>query len=367
MSKYNYHLDKTSTKHICPECGKKTFVLYLNEENKPIDSECGRCDREQKCSYHLSPKEYFKNKGIYNNRFNSRTFKKSEPPQRQPEEQKKPFLIHPNRFAESISIPYEKNPLFIALCSLLNPLVDKETIRDTFDLYGVGTSSKYESSTEFFQIDQNGNIRTAKVMAYDTITAKRIKGTLNWIHTEGNKGIWKYDKSEFSNSLPEDFRLEQCFFGSHLIDDSNKDKVIMLFEAEKTALIIASLLYNDPSNIFIPIATGGVGNFNPKKTRLENKWDKHQALKNRYVVLFPDMGKFEEWRTKGMKLYNFCSQLYISSVLEPNHINIFKPKCEINQGEDLADIILKYIAQGKKAEDLVELLLYSYNIDNRLF
>lgn len=52
-----FHLDKSSKKYLCPGCGKKTFVIYVNAETKIAINEhaFGRCDRENHCSYHVKP------------------------------------------------------------------------------------------------------------------------------------------------------------------------------------------------------------------------------------------------------------------------------------------------------------------------
>ena len=56
MTQYRYQLDKSSKKFHCPECGKKRFVKYIdNETGEYTDSHYGRCDRETSCTYNLSP------------------------------------------------------------------------------------------------------------------------------------------------------------------------------------------------------------------------------------------------------------------------------------------------------------------------
>lgn len=57
---YRYSLDTTSKKFICPNCNEKRFVKYVdNFTNKFLHKDVGRCDREQSCGYHYSPKQYF--------------------------------------------------------------------------------------------------------------------------------------------------------------------------------------------------------------------------------------------------------------------------------------------------------------------
>lgn len=99
----------------------------------------------------------------------------------------------------------------------------------------------------FWQVDNQGKVRTGKVMLYYPETGKRVKEPYNhisWVHS----------------LIPhKDFNLCQCFFGEHLI---NKDKTrpIALVESEKTALIASYYLPQ-----FLWIASGGKnGCFNTK-------------------------------------------------------------------------------------------------------
>jgi hypothetical protein len=50
-----------STRHTCPECGQKqSFTLYLDgNTNEPIHRTVGKCNRESKCGYHYTPKQFF--------------------------------------------------------------------------------------------------------------------------------------------------------------------------------------------------------------------------------------------------------------------------------------------------------------------
>lgn len=52
-----YHLDKSSKKFPCPQCGKREFVVYIDAETKvPVNEHAfGRCDRQNNCGYHVKP------------------------------------------------------------------------------------------------------------------------------------------------------------------------------------------------------------------------------------------------------------------------------------------------------------------------
>ena len=58
-----YHLEKYRTKasrHECPQCGSKhSFTYYVDDDNQPLNTKCGRCDHESSCGYHYTPKQYF--------------------------------------------------------------------------------------------------------------------------------------------------------------------------------------------------------------------------------------------------------------------------------------------------------------------
>ena len=63
MHKYSLH--KKSIKHLCPNCNKKTLVLYIDvESNEYVSNIVGRCDREINCGYHYTAKSYFNNNNI---------------------------------------------------------------------------------------------------------------------------------------------------------------------------------------------------------------------------------------------------------------------------------------------------------------
>ena len=67
MKEHRFHLKKYDTsrrdnKLTCPQCGKrKRFVKYVDEEGKIVFPDyVGKCDREVKCGYHYTPKDYFR-------------------------------------------------------------------------------------------------------------------------------------------------------------------------------------------------------------------------------------------------------------------------------------------------------------------
>lgn len=63
MSEYRFHLQKYSygSKIGCPNCGKnRCFVRYVDEEDIiQFPDTVGKCDHENSCGYHYTPREYF--------------------------------------------------------------------------------------------------------------------------------------------------------------------------------------------------------------------------------------------------------------------------------------------------------------------
>ena len=51
-----------ATRYTCPSCGKRReFVRYIYAANgEHIHENVGRCNRVQRCGYHYTPSQYFK-------------------------------------------------------------------------------------------------------------------------------------------------------------------------------------------------------------------------------------------------------------------------------------------------------------------
>ena len=201
---------------------------------------------------------------------------------------------------------YSVNPLY----RYISTVFGKEETERLFALYKVGTSKKWGGSTIFWQIDVNGNVRTGKIMKYDDKTGHRIKephSLVTWVHSE--------------LKLP-DFTLRQCFFGEHLLTDKTTTKTVAIVESEKTA-IIATHFMSD----FVWLATGGMnGCFNK---------DAVEVLSGREVVLVPDLGAMDKWKSKLPFLQSICKQVLVSNILEDNATDEQKTK-----GLDIADFLL---------------------------
>lgn len=276
-----YKLEKYNglkTRYTCPECGgKHKFTRYIDSEGNYIADHVGRCDRESKCMYHLTPKQYFDN----------------NPALMQPRRQTKSAPVKPIQYVspdvlQSTLKAYSEN----TFVKYLHKLFDPETVQRLIDRYGLGTTKN--GSCIFWQVDNVGLIRTGKVIKYKDDGHRDKSIHPYFIHTKLNI-----------------IDIDQCLYGYHLLSSTP----IGLVEAEKTAVIMAGKLPD-----YTWMATGGKLNLS-----------KVDVLKGKKVLAFPDSDAFSEW-TERLSPYGFK----VSNALQ-KHLSIEQQ----SEGLDLADLVTK--------------------------
>ena len=325
-----------STRFKCPSCGRmQSFTLYLDgNTHEPIHRTVGRCNREIKCGYHYTPKQYFTDNPLAPSlspplRGGWEGFRVGvrSTPLRQPTVGRvgsgvgtytsKLQTVNcklPTSLVGSIPFPYLINSLSPAsnFVSFLQNHFSDEQINQVFEKYLLGATKNKE--VIFWQIDMNGKVRTGKIMQYNAITGKRLKhesGAIDWVHNKLKK----------SGALPEDFNLQQCFFGEHLLK-TNPTTTVAIVESEKSACIASCII---PELIWL--AAGSLNGLTIEKCHV---------LKNRKVILFPDQGAFEKWKLKTQILKEQNDfKIIVSSFLE----NIIIETDRTN-GLDVADYMI---------------------------
>jgi len=355
METFRYSLDKSSKKFGCPNCNKKTFVLYIDTETgNYLTTDFGKCDREQNCNYHKAPpkgKKAYLIAFLGLNCISDKAYKLTDLngiisiiPKSQILEQSKNVCWISEWFLKTSTINYLNNeskyfntdaisfvnevktikppdpvkPSFHSL-ELLdkmffeNPQIDnlteflkskfskQEVFKAMQNYFITGTNHFWNNGTVFWQIDTNEKIRGAKIMLYDNITGKRVKepyNHINWLH--------KATKET-------DFKLCQCLFGLHRINEDYQ-KTITVCESEKTAIIMSIFLPE-----FIWTATGSKGNF---------KFELLEPLKKRNIIAFPDKGEYNNWLNKATDLNAKGFKIAVSELIE---------NTDFNNGFDLAD------------------------------
>ena len=301
MIQYQYSLAKRG-KWICPECGHKTFVCYVDADGHVLDESVGRCDRADHCAHHYTPRQYFEDNqviGIAKPRRPSRPMFQATP---------KPTYIESEVFKRSClaTINHRNN-----LVDYLKTVFDVEIVNRMVHDYYIGTSRHWEGSTVFYQVDQFGKVHRGKIMLYNPINGKRVKepfAHVTLVHAVLDLGE----------------KPPQCLFGEHLLHQY-PDMTVAIFESEKTA-IIASGLFGD----CIAVACGGCGNLTNAMC---------EPLRGRDVILFPDNGKFQEWSEKGSKMRHLFGRLFIANFME---------RVAVNPGDDLADLIVSRYREWAK-------------------
>lgn len=358
MEAFKYLLDKSSKKHICPNCNKKTFVLYIDTETgKYLPIDFGRCDREQNCNYHKAPpkgKRAYLIEFLNLNSISNKAFKLTDlngvisiVPKSQILEQTKNncwitewylkssnviYLNNESKFFNSDTVSFVNELKVVPLQQTIKPsfysleLLDKmyfetpqidnltEYLKSKFtkdevfnamqNYFITGTNHFWNNATVFWQINNKEQIQGAKIMLYDRFTGKRIKepyNHINWLH----KAIKEHD-----------FSLCQCLFGLHRINEDYQ-KTIAIVESEKTAIIMSIFLPE-----FIWLATGSKGNF---------KFELLEPLKKRNIIAFPDKGEFKTWLDKATELNAIGFKIAVSDLIEQTNFE---------NGFDLADYYL---------------------------
>jgi len=283
MTQYKYQLDKSSKKFNCPKCGKKRFVKYVETETGHYaESQYGRCDRETSCGYSMYPN----NNSILNYEYIA-------------PEPLIPSYIEKEILQKTLT-KYEINPL----TTYLYRHYDEDKVNVTIDKYQVGTSNQFNNSTVFWQMDNTGNIRSGKIMDYDTSTGKRRKNKdgkplINWVHSV----------LEIPN-----YNLKQCLFGLHLLNETTKQVAIV--ESEKTALIMS---IEFPQYTWM--STGSLRGF---------KYEYLAPLKEKDIIAFPDKGGYVQWQKTAEILNEKGFEIEVSKLLENKNYE---------DGWDLVDVI----------------------------
>lgn len=294
---FSFKLDPSSKKFICPNCGKKRFVKYIDVNHKYMPESFGRCDREVNCGFFNPPNfSKFKNSSsdivcVSNNQKIS---------------VKQISFIEKIIVQESLS-SYKINGLYQFLIAHFT----EEDVKNTFDKYRVGTSKQWGGSTIFWQIDYNQKIRSGKVVKYDKITGKRIKyprPLISWAHRILDL---------------KSFVLEQVMFGEHLLFEIDEEAIICIVESEKTAIVCNIIQPN-----FVWLATCSSKQF---------KKDNLKRLRGREVIIFPDTDMHDEW-TERAKLFTkeLNMKIHVSKLILNFTIALDK-----KAGYDLADVFLR--------------------------
>jgi hypothetical protein len=298
------HYKTPSSRFTCPSCGqKKRFTRYIDIETRQhLADNVGRCDREQNCGYHYTPKQYFIDHPDHHSQPSKPVFI------RRALQPKLASLISSEIVQKSMNCFWKNN-----FVTYLLSIFDKNTVDALISRYHIGTSKNWSGAVIFWQVDFHGKVRTGKIMLYDSISGHRVKKPFNHIS-------WVHSVLKIA-----DFNLQQCFFGEHLLN-LHPDLPVAIVESEKTA-IIASVYFPE----FIWIATGG------KNGCKWNSGDVCKVLQGYKVILWTDVAAFDNWYRKAQQLKLIGLQVEISDLLERKASEVEK-----KAGFDIADFLIRF-------------------------
>tara|TARA_R100000005_G_scaffold96305_1_gene82216 strand:+ start:6120 stop:7199 length:1080 start_codon:yes stop_codon:yes gene_type:complete len=326
----SYQLEYGSKKHICPSCGKKRFVRYVEKATRYyLPEQYGRCDREANCGYHLNPY-----KDGYANPAQDLKEAKVKSNMLKPTPVRSTFIPFSVLQRTLLANGYEQNTFIQNLIkSIPFPFPEKD-VEKVVELYYLGTLNKghMAGALTIPYIDRSGNVRAVQVKTFDKQN-HTIK--TNFLHSIAEKHYLKQgnEKPKWLKDYLKNETKVSCLFGEHLLDKYPANPVALV-EAPKTA--IYSTLYfglpNNPSNLL------WLAVFNLSSLKLE----KCKVLKGRRVVLFPDLSKtgnaFKLWSKKAVEFEKAMpgTKFTVSDLLERNANDQ-----ERANGLDLADFLIQ--------------------------
>ena len=330
-----YRLEKYTgikSRHVCPACGKpREFTRYIDKNTgEYLANHVGICNRANKCGYHYPPSAYFQDQSLTtqhrHNQHASTTpnfqpalpTKRLTPVQHPLQQRVAPDYIPWETVEKTLSpTHYPKNNLITFMRKRFGNVLTLNACKR----FHIGTSKRWPGATIFWQIDQEKLVHTGKIMLYDLETGKRVKhperSYITWVHSQP---MVSHNGTQ-QNVLRKAFNLEQCLFGLHQL--SVAQSTVVIVESEKTAII---------ASIYLPqytwMACGGLNNLSVKTLA---------TLKQRNVVLYPDLKALAQWEAKATDLRNQGFRIAVSSMLE-NLPNL--TEADRQSGLDLADFLL---------------------------
>lgn len=206
----------------------------------------------------------------------------------------------------------------------------RSRIDAVLEAYRVG-HSKY-GHTIWWQIDEDYHVRTGKMMLYKTDghRDKERQNKIDWIH----KSLERKGMVDL-----EHYEMRQCYFGQHLLKVFPKAE-INIVESEKTAVIM-SIAYGCPEHQ-IWVACGGL-------TFITQERLEPFIKTGRYITLFPDRDGREQWKDK-LDTIDYSKLRYNDEIV----MKYWLP--EDGEKADIADIIVRWVMQGKRRDTKKEMM-----------
>lgn len=266
-NQYRYKLEKyQGKKHICPHCGRKSFMRYYDiTTNEIVHEHCGRCDHESSCGFHYTPKQFFAD----------------NPMERAERKYTSTCVYKPQPLPDAVNFGdvsvwdsrlrgYDHYQSDFAVG--LGYYFDTEIVHNLVDAYRLQANGEKKNAM-FPNIDQHGVVQDIAVIGYG---ADLHRNGIGYYYRGNDK--WK---AKMEAEHPNGCKYGFCYFGEHLLPQFPTAPVALV-ESQKSA-VICSAIYPE----FVWLATCGSNRYKPEYCK---------PLKGRKVVVYPDKGCETKWQ-----------------------------------------------------------------------
>lgn len=309
---YRYQLGRKAIR--CPQCGRREFKPYVSTaDGSVLDPACGRCNREIKCGYSLSPREFFARNGRHTaGRATLPPRPRTAPPAAAP-----PGMVPPHIVATSMARPAASEPLHALLAATFGADIAAAVAADY--LFAAGRLHGRPAAL-YWLVDSQGRARSGKLMLYGAdghrLRCESGPPATAYVHTR----------------LQPHFRYAQCYFGAHLLPRWPGAQV-MVVESEKTALWLACMLRARRRwGSVVVVATGGSAGLAVDFTRILDSCYRANDLRGRHIVLAPDADATDKWLEAVPGLRRVCASVRL---LDIRHL-------AVSPTDDPMDVALRY-------------------------
>lgn len=250
------------------------------------------------------------------------------PPPPRPTPPPLPMLTLPMQMVTARERDYDTDNLIRWITTAINwEQAQRHRIPEMLEAYHIG-HGKAKSDTRrqpysiarhdftiFWEIDDQGQVRTGKMMKYKTDGHRDREAFYNFDFIHSSLDRPRIRRDQWGNAIMDAVtgtdgtthmepvmhqpyahiydskrqRVEHCLFGLHLIDRYGTNATICIVESEKTALLMAIAYGNSPLQVWM--AVGGESNLTRERLM-------PIIRRRRRIVLYPDRDGIDKWRSK---------------------------------------------------------------------